>query len=34
MTPPAATIRTFHLDFDAFYASVEQRDNPSCAAGR
>ena len=28
MTPPAATIRTFHLDFDAFYASVEQRDNP------
>ena len=28
MTPPAATISTFHLDFDAFYASVEQRDNP------
>lgn len=28
MSPPAGTIRTFHLDFDAFYASVEQRDNP------
>lgn len=28
MTLPAATIKTFHLDFDAFYASVEQRDNP------
>ena len=28
MTLPQATIRTFHLDFDAFYASVEQRDNP------
>lgn len=28
MTPSAAAIRTFHLDFDAFYASVEQRDNP------
>jgi len=28
MTLPADAIRTFHLDFDAFYASVEQRDNP------
>ena len=28
MTPPEAAIKTFHLDFDAFYASVEQRDNP------
>ena len=28
MTLPAARIRAFHLDFDAFYASVEQRDHP------
>ena len=28
MALPAARIRAFHLDFDAFYASVEQRDHP------
>jgi nucleotidyltransferase/DNA polymerase involved in DNA repair len=23
-----------HADMDAFFASVEQRDHPSCAVGR